>query len=588
MKTIFARHAVRPSQELQRILAIPRRKQEELNSARSIALCRLMTSRLSKNIENCQCKNLGLKCIKTLKPIQALALYEAHLNSGLFGSIGVGSGKTALGILTPLVIPDCRTCVLLIPPTLKDQLRREYETLEQHFFVPSIVMDGFNRIVPGSPVIRVVPYSMFSRAQSTDYLINLQPDLIIADECHRLKNKQAASTSRVVRYFAKFPDTRFCCWSGTITNKSIKDYAHLLAFVLRERSPLPLNFGVLEEWSLAIDPSDNPNEAGSLQAFCEKGETVQQGYYKRLVETHGVVATKAGSIGASLQILEQHIKETPKEVLQKIKDLKQTWTRPDGEELVSALDVARVSSELATGFFYRWIFPKNEPVKLIDEWFETRQLWNKELREKLKHKTEHLDSPLLCENAASRFASGYKGPLPVWDSEYYRQWQEIKSKVYHETEAVWVSDFLIHEVIKWMNKHKGLVWYVHDAFGSKLCTQIGHVKHGGGIHADQKIREEKGDKSIILSVSAHGTGRDGLQYLFDTQLLTSNPTSGQVWEQLLGRLHRQGQPSDEITTYVFRHTEDSKEALDNALRQSEYIQATTGNEQKLLIASKDF
>jgi len=587
MKPItYFRSPVKPSSELNRVVNISRRPQEDLSSARGLALARLMTRQLSNHATDCNCEAQGRTCLKELNPVQGWALFEMQAVGGLLGACGVGSGKTVLGILAPMVMPDCKLAVLLIPPTLRAQLWREYYALREHFRVPSLIVDGKGEIVKGAPVLQCVPYSMFSRAQSTDYLERLRPDLIIADECHRLKVKTSATTSRVLRYFAKYPDTRLCAWSGTITSKSIRDYAHLLAFSLDIKSPLPHDNPTIEEWALAIDPSDNPSPPGALEVLCQGGETVQEGYYRRLAETKGVVATRANSIEASIQLLERPLSTVPQIVTDTLKDLRQSWTRPDGEELVSALDVSKVASEIACGFYYRWRFPRKEPTALIDEWFRIRQQWNKELREKLKNRTEHMDSPLLCTNAAKRFVEGYEGDLPVWKSEHYSQWEHIKDQVYHETEAIWVSDFLAEDASDFALKNRVLVWYMHDAFGERVARISKLPKHGGGPDAEKNILAETGKRSLVVSIPSHGTGRDGLQKLFAEQLVTTSPASGQTWEQLLGRLHRQGQPQDEIVTHVYRHTKEQREALDTAFRQAQYIQTTLGTTQKLLFASK--
>jgi hypothetical protein len=580
---VYYRNPVKPSSELTRIVNLPRRPQEDLSSARGLALAQLMTRKLSINTE-CRCEE---KCIKELKPVQGWALYEMQTIGGLFGALGVGSGKTTLGILAPLVVPEVKLAVLFIPPTLKEQLWKEYYALRRHFRVPSLIVDDKGEIVKGAPVLQCVPYSMFSRKDATDYLERLQPDLIIADECHRFKHKSSASTSRFIRYMAKHPETRFAGWSGTITNKSIKDYAHLLTFALDVRAPIPQDNPTLEEWALAIDPSDNPAQPGALTALCQDGESIQQGYYRRFSETRGVVATKSSAIDASMSLLERTIK-VPHEVDTLLKSLRSSWTRPDGEELVSALDVSNVASQLAAGFYYRWRFPRKEPHELIDEWFKIRQAWNKELREKLKNRSEHLDSPLLCENAAARALASYEGDLPIWHSDHFAEWSRIKKQVYHETEAVWVSDFLAHDAAEYARKHKVVVWYEHNAFGDKVAQLANLPKHGGGPNAEREILAEKGDRSIIASIPSHGTGRDGLQKLFVEQLVTTPPTSGQTWEQLLGRLHRHGQTADEITTHVYRHTKEYKEALDTATLQAQYIQDTLGTQQKLLLAARDF
>ena len=60
------------------------------------------------------------------------------------------------------------------------------------------------------------------------------------------------------------------------------------------------------------------------------------------------------------------------------------------------------------------------------------------------------------------------------------------------------------------------------------------------------------------------------------------PSSGKVWEQLLGRTHRPGQGADVVEVHIYQHTGAYKQALSSAIKDAEYIQDTTGSGQKLL------
>jgi hypothetical protein len=585
----FGRPAVTGSEDLSRILEIPRRPPTDLDGPRGEALVELMSKRLSRGfVGSCACKAEGRPCITRLKPAQAWALYEAPLAGGILGPIGVGHGKSILDILSPLVFPDCKLAVLLIPPSLKEQLLREYLRLREHFKVPSLRIGNTGHVVKGAPVLHVIPYSQFSRAESTALLENLKPDLIIADEGHYLRHRQAARTSRVLRYLAKFPDTRLCVWSGTLTSKSVKDYAHLAAFALKESSPLPLDPNVLEEWSLALDPSDWPAPPGALEKLCDPGEPLHSAYHRRLVSTLGVTATRQSAVDASILICERKAPPIPETLQRMIKDLRAGWVRPDGEELVDILQVAKSARELASGLYLRWKFPRKEPESLIMDWFAARKAWNKELREKLKHRREHLDSPLLCQNAAMRHYNGYSGDLPTWESDAWPKWAEIKDSVYHETEAVWVDDFLADDAVAWGKKHRGVIWFDVSAFGKRVAEKGGFPLYAGGPEAGARLAREKGDRTLVMSIQAHGTGTDGLQRLFSEQLVANPPSSGQAWDQLLGRLLRIGQTADEVTTYVYRHTDEFKEAIDKALLEAKYIQDTLGTAHKLMNASFDW
>ena len=80
--------AVRPSAELDRILAVPRRTAS-------------VTSDEVASLHADLCHPTGTR---RLRPIQALALAEARRANGLFAPIGVGAGKSDIALLLPKVM----------------------------------------------------------------------------------------------------------------------------------------------------------------------------------------------------------------------------------------------------------------------------------------------------------------------------------------------------------------------------------------------------------------------------------------------------------------------------------------------------
>lgn len=600
----IARSRVSDSDELKRVLSLARRPVLELDSARAKALVTLMTERLRRPDRppgaKCGCAALGRRrCLKELLPTQAWTLFEAGIVGGTLGPQGVGSGKTLNNILVAMVVKDCKKAALLVPPGLVQQLHNEYKAAGEHFLVPSLVMpDGTGVLHPGRPSLYVVPYSKFSRPESTVYLEMLGPDLIIADEAHCLKNIKSARGGRVARYFAEHPETRFCCWSGTLTSRSLNDFAHLSAWALGMDSPLPVDPEEWEKWAAVVDPSDWPAAPGALSVF---GEDVRDGLRRRIFETRGVVSTRAGALPGCSNTLKERKASLPKAFNELIRTVKSTMTRPDGEEFLTALEVSQCVEQLICGFYYRWRFPDNPDPKDVDAWFKARKAWGSEMREKLKAQSPHLDSPKLLANAAERFVSGYKcgatcrgtttcrlaAHLPVWESETWVRWRDIKDTIRHVTETVWVDDYLVQDAVAWGKEHRGIIWSAFTAFGHKVAEVGGFEFHGGGLGAEKRILGVSGKETIVASIDSHGTGRDGLQYKFDEQLITCPMSSGLLWEQLLGRLHRQGQESDEVTTWVYRHVPEWRGSIDTALKLSKFIEDFTDH-QRLLAANVEW
>lgn len=605
------------SADLARVMALPRRPALDLSSSRGLALADMMTTRWSRGERQCACAQIDpriaagkRKCLKHLKPVQAWALYEMGIVGGLLAHVPVGSGKTAIGLLAPLALEPVgvRHSLLLVPPNLLEQLDRDYRLIAEHFKVPGLFIHGLEKRyeVANAPMLHVLPYSRLSMPNASSWIRNLQPDAIIADECDKLRDPDGAGSSRVLRYFQERGDTKFCGWTGSLTDSSITDYAHLALLALRNQSPLPLDKLVVTQWARALDESDNPAPPGELgPAFCgddldpEDIEQVREGFRRRLAETMGVVVSTEASVDVDLVIEERAAPEIPPIIHEALFKTRTLWVRPDtlvgdeyDEELVDAMQVAKVARELASGIFYRWRFDPIHGVPQrktdIDEWKEARKDWNRELRRFLASREEWLDSPLLCEHAAQRYHGDrpQRDDRPEWDSATWPRWRDIKGKVKPTTEACRVSDYLAVDAARWALEHRGIVWYGMVEFGQWVAELSGCTLHGGGPNAGKLIANEVGNRSIIASIKSHGRGRDGLQALYNEQLIAQLPSSATMWEQLLGRLHRQGTEFDEVRACYYAHTAEIREALQTALGRAGYVRGTLGAEQKLLVGRR--
>jgi hypothetical protein len=626
-KLYLSKHPPVPmSADLERVLALPERVPLELSSARGEAMAELMTARWSRGERACRCASLDpriasgkRKCLRRLKPVQGWALYEMGIVGGLIGSIPVGSGKTAIGLLSPLALEPLgvQKCVLLVPPNLLEQLHLDYQLLAEHFRVPSLYIHGLEKRieVAGAPKLHVIPYSRLSLPSSSAWIRELRPDAIIADECDKLRDPDGAGSSRVMRYFQEFGETRFCGWTGSLTDSSIGDYAHLAAIALRMQSPLPLDRAVTMSWARALDEGDNPGPPGELERFCaedldpDNPEDMREGYRRRLASTMGVVVSTEASVDVDLVIEERPAPAIPDVIRDALFKVRTCWVRPDtlvgseyDEELTDAFAVAKVARELASGIFYRWRFDPIHGVPQkqadIDEWYQARRDYNRELRYFLADRKEWLDSPLLCEHAAQRYWGDRpkRDDRPEWASSGWPRWREIKDKVKPTVEPCRVSDYLAVDAARWACEHLGIVWYTMVEFGEWVSELSGLPLHGGGPDAGVRLiggekkgkryKGEDGTRSIIASIKSHGRGRDGLQTLFSEQLVAQIPTSATMWEQLLGRLHRQGQDATEVRAWYYAHTDEIKGSFETALSRAGYVRGTLGSAQKLLVGRR--
>jgi len=122
-----------------------------------------------------------------------------------------------------------------------------------------------------------------------------------------------------------------------------------------------------------------------------------------------------------------------------------------------------------------------------------------------------------------------------------------------------------------------IVWYQSRAVEEALRERDMMV-YGAGQNPPMQ------GHTCAMSIAAHGVGKN-LQHGWSKQLILETPSSGKVWEQLLGRTHRPGQEADVVEAVVYQHTRAYSGALCKSVEDAEYIQDTTGSRQKLLFCT---
>lgn len=561
----FGRDSVAETAELKRILALPRRSWE----GQADEFVEALTGYLR-----------APGGTQRLRPVQAAALVEMHDFGGLLGLLRCGAGKSLVSLLGFIVMESKRP-LLLVPAKLVEKTRRDMDQLRKHWLIP--------------PVLQIKSYEILGREQSASLLAEIKPDVIIADEAHRLKNTKAAVTRRVKRWMEEHPETRMVAMSGTITKRSLHDYYHLAAWCLKRTNPTPTDFNDRMSWSFIIDEKRGDDAAervnpGALIKFCNDEErelyttdpvrAVRKGYRRRLVETPGVIATQDGALGMSL-VIDSLVVEMP-ELRDDIRNLKQMWLRPDGEPIMDAIELWRHLREMACGFFYRW------NPKPPEDWLKARRAWAKAVREILRNNRSGLDSEgqikrsIREEREAAKNGARRKYPA---EDDTLAQWEAVEPTFTPKTEAVWRSDKVIQAAAKWMEEEKGIVWVEHQEFGKRLSqvTGVPYYQRGGVNQAGKPIEDHPPGTTLIASIASNAEGRN-LQ-AWNTNLVVSPPTSGAQWEQLVSRTHRDGQEADEVTITIVVSLQESVHAFDRARSDARFITDTTGQEQRLVYAT---
>lgn len=509
----------------------------------------------------------------SLRPVQAATLAALHDYGGAFGAIGVGEGKTLISFLAPSVLASERP-MLLVPAKLREKTEREFETLSEHWTAPN--------------PITIVSYEKLGRVSGADEIESLAPDLIVADEVHRLKNLSAACTRRLVRYLREHSTVRFLPMSGTVTSRSLRDFHHLLILALgTDRAPLPVPKDEIKSWANAVDEGvDARARPGCLRLLLDPGaepslENVRVAVGRRVFETPGVIRTTAKSVESSI-VAELINPKIDRECATLIKTMIKDKVAPNGDELLP-VDAYRHARTLVLGFWYKW-----DPAPPV-EWMIARKRWRSFVRDILDQEDPRFDSELQvssgCATRAAALAEGRTLPPSALDSSgAWEEWTAVRDRYKINSVPVWISTSVLERIAASI-KEPTIVWVEHEATGSKLSEISGlPYFHRKGLDARGRfIDDHDPSLSMIASIASNSEGRN-LQ-AWSRNLVVTPPANGRSWEQLLGRTHRQGQCADEVHVSIVLGHGMIKEQLAQAFADARYIEASTGNPQKLLLSN---
>lgn len=535
----------------------------------------------------------GITPSQELQFVQAWALQEVFECEGEWGWIEVGGGKTLIFLLVPTVIqrawkekkvldksgyPKIVRAGYIVPANLRNEKTFKSDI---PFYSPHWDMYDWNED-------NVVSYEMLGRESAENLLEQKMWNVILLDESHKIKNKNAAVSRRLLRYLERYPDTVVVSASASAFKDKINEIAHVIAISHGQMSPLPLIDSEVEEWGSALNHGLEPHQRlapGALLRFCNDGEDYHEGFRRRLAETPGIIIMRESDFEVALNIFERRLQKPPPPAIgAAIAKMRKEWKTPSEDVIISGLEMARHVKELAAGFFYRWLWPNNTPDL---EWLAKRKLWRKCVRRAIqlsgKRAVGHrmLDSEKPVETAVKEGAIEVLkiGEDEIDVPEAYREWKDIQPRCDPRKQAVWVDNFLIEEIERWMAESKvpGIVWTNHIAVMQRLRKR-GHI-----VYASQQNEIVFETKTCVASIDAHKEGKN-LQ-AFGRVLFAAVPRSGLTWEQALGRHHRQGQKRDEVTAEVFLHTYDLWDSFENARSEARQTAKLVGTKPRLLRAT---
>lgn len=496
-----------------------------------------------------------------LRPVQSWALDEIRSQRGLLGPIGVGEGKTLIAFLAPLALGAKRP-LLLVPASVYPQVMRMYSRYTLDWTLPPIT---------------TMTYQGLSGPQSAEKLLDLDPDCIICDEAHALKDVKAARTMRILRFLLERP-VPFIALSGTMTRRSLLDFAHLSRFALGDFSPLPRERYALDAWARCLDAE---GEAGLADwryvrplldgRWTGKASldrvAARVAFGERLRATPGVVATSEKFTGSSLYF--RRIEDVPYPT-GTYEDVEELDERPDGQPFEADVDRWRCLYQLSLGYYYVWDWGERAPD---EEWIMARRRWMREVRAEVDRAADWgIDSPALVEEAVRR---GEKNRAGLVDA--LLAWDRVSDREPPDTVPIWVDEEPLDGVVALLgllrrDGRRPVAWYSSLAVAEGLRRRRIRVIDAG----EEPPMIWQGP--VALSIESHGKGLNLQAY--DAMLVVEPPGSSDIWEQMVGRLHRPGQPSDDVLVWVLTHTPVFRQGLAKALQEAAYVEST-GAQQRL-------
>lgn len=569
-----------------------------------------------------------------LWPQQAESLLTFIQTDGrLAAPLGLGDGKTGVGLLCAAEAYQAqghRRIMLSCPPNLVGQLVKNdipwwrarvdlpYQVHNLHAKGPKERIKFAEQRRPG---LYLVPYSLYSGLDGEELLHAVDASLVILDESHSLKDFYSARTGRFMDW-VKEKDPHLLPMSGTMSDKKLQDFAHIINQALGDLSPVPLDSSLLYSWSLMLNSdAAEPDETqihriAPLVMWYQRHfpkvdsrpdlDGIRRAFRARFVTCPGVVPASDGNIGVSLllDILDPAPgKDHPRTVQEDYKRLEELrrgvdelWITPDGDEISYALHKWKYLFELSAGFYYAHDWPVDanpDDLERSKRHHELKQEYNRLLRAFLQTKRRpKLDTPKWIGLSFSRF-----GNEKVKDLELFEAWSAFKALeaegplVERQRRAELICDYKMTYAASiaesWAAKGEGgILWYSHQAVGSWLssvCLEQGLdvLFCPGGKAAADAIRDERNvNKIVVASTKAHGTGRN-LQFHHNA-LFVQVPRKATLLNQTLGRLHRNGQERDEITQNLCMHGDWDDLQFAATLVEAVYQARVMGDRQKVI------
>lgn len=580
---------------------------------------------------------------------QVEAVYNYWNLGGGFCPIGCGFGKTYITFLCAHIAYQARghkKGMLMMPPRLALKTRKDLIDAKSKISVsvPWIHLAG----VPRRQRLRLAqsnrsgcytfPYSFLQVPDTMELLESVDPDYLILDEAHKIKNLGAASVRRLMAWLrSRFEAGRpveMVALSGTMTSKRLADYGHTITFCLGTGAPVPLAGHRLSEWDEVLDVDANSGgHIGPLAPMVrwaqgnfpdedipDNRSGFRKAYSLRLNSAPGVVGTGDREVGATLYvepydlIVPEKGEDESFDHLSNLRDVVvNAWLTPNGDEINHGMHLFKWEYELSSGFYNLLRWPTEDEtmrkfhitgaeacdrLSRAKEWLDLRNRYDRLLRDWIAdNPVPGCDTPM----TVGKYMAEH-GYLPNDDGDRtYLAWTayhaaEFKGMPERISEPIRVCDFKVRQVCDWVQKlpagEGAIVWVWHKALREWIVEELnkrGVPKVINGASGDPQVSDQIlnahgqwTDAIFVLQLGGYGEGHN-MQYLRH-MMYAQVPRQARDAEQTVARIHREGYLPDEFTAYFARGMQHDTITFQACVNDALYAHETLSTKQRLVTA----